>query len=424
MTVTVFSKKQIVSNITTLLSGVVLARGISAITLILTARYLGPDTFGQYAACLGLTRILAVLFALGLDTWLLRSGGKDLKLIRDRSSASLVIEVFLGAIWIVGLIFIAPNLNQDAFPQTFVTLFALAIYFEELGNTVASSFKAALKNTFTMIMLSGNQLLLLIATVILISQGSDNANNFILARAVTTAVAAFLFFLIFIRIFGFHFNMANVRLALRETKSFGASVALGNIALQADVVIVANWAGKTAAGFYAPAITIASTLFLIPSATYGVMLPVLSSTYEKSVQAVKKVSKQLLLLSLLVGSLMAIVTFLLARPVMLQIYGPEYASSGDILRMISVIMVFRFISFSGAAILAAVRWQRYRVAVQAVVIAIAIGLNIYVVQIWGIMGVAGVYVFAEAVLMLGYSTIVFVWFRKYQQKQPAPITNI
>lgn len=424
MTSTVFSKKQIVSNLTALLSGVVLARGISAVTLILTARYLGPDTFGQYAACLGLTRISAVLFALGLDTWLLRSGGKDLKLIRDRSSASLIIEVILGAIWIVGLIFFAPYLNQDAFPQTFVALFALAIYFEELGNTVASSFKAALKNTFTMVMLSGNQLLLLIATVILIGQGSNNANSLILARVITTAVATFLFFLVFIHIFGFHFNMANVRLALRETKSFGASVALGNIALQADVVIVANWAGKTAAGLYAPAITIASTLFLVPSATYGVMLPVLSATYERSVQAVKKVSKQLLLFSFLVGSLMAIVVFLLARPVIWQIYGPEYASSGNVLRMISVIMVFRFISFSGAAILAAVRWQRYRVAVQAVIISLAIGLNIYVVQIWGIMGVAGVYVFAEALLMLGYSTIVFVWFRKYQLKQPEPITNI
>ena len=60
-----FSARRVAGNIGALLSASVVARGLSAVTLILTARKLGPELFGPYAASLSVTRIAAVIFALG-----------------------------------------------------------------------------------------------------------------------------------------------------------------------------------------------------------------------------------------------------------------------------------------------------------------------------------------------------------------------
>lgn len=397
-----------------LLSGTMVARAISAITLILTARVLGPAAFGQYAASLALTRITSVFFTLGLGSWILQSGGRDPFQIRENSTASLLIQFVLGIGWLLAFMIVTPYLNQDVFPIRIIMFCAISTWFEEMGNTVASTFKAILRNNVTMFLLVTPQLIFLVATLVLVQNDINFLETYVIIRAVAMAIAATISFLVFMRVFGLQFRAMSIKKALRETKSYGASIALGNLSRQVDVIIVGNWLGKTSAGLYAPAITIVSTLFLLPNAVYGVMLPVLSRTYSVSLIAFKKRSYHLLFVSMILGGGLALGTILIAKPLVQVVYGSEYTQSGTILQILGIILLFRFLSFGAAAILAAVGWQNKRVVVQVIVVSLNIALNLLIVKRFGLIGVALVYVFTEALLMFGYNGYVLRWMKRSQ----------
>ncbi|MCA9936440.1 MAG: oligosaccharide flippase family protein, partial [Anaerolineales bacterium] len=236
-----FSARRVAGNIGALLSASVVARGLSAVTLILTARKLGPELFGPYAASLSVTRIAAVIFALGLDTWLLRSGGLDKARLQSRVTAALIIEVVVGVFWLLGVAAVVPWFNHDSFPTQIVVLCAASVLFEELVNSVASAFKAALKNGVTLLVLAGSQALLLAVTLLIIWRGGETAVLFLWGRVGATAVSALVGFVILHFLVGYRLQLSEIKRALRETRSFGASVALGNLSRQADVTIVATW---------------------------------------------------------------------------------------------------------------------------------------------------------------------------------------
>jgi hypothetical protein len=85
-------RSKIIANIATLFSGSIVAQGMTALTLLLTARQLQVDSYGQYAACITLTSMLSILFSLGLDIWLLREGGKAPHQIGDLAGSVLGVK--------------------------------------------------------------------------------------------------------------------------------------------------------------------------------------------------------------------------------------------------------------------------------------------------------------------------------------------
>lgn len=404
------STRRILANVGTLLSGTAVARVFSALTAIIIARQLGPGVFGQYAASLSLTRLTAVLFSLGLDGWLLRNGGRDTRRLGAIGTACLSLKVSLGVIWLLGIMLAAPHLDQDAFPASLICLGALSIWLEELANTVWTTFKSVLKNNVTLRLMVGSQALLLLITSVLAMTGMKEAHGYLVGRAAVSAVNSAVALIIMARVFGMRLKFTDVRRALKETLPFGASIALATIYGQADVAIVARWLGKTAAGLYSPAISLTTAFFLIPAAIYGVMLPVLSQRYLESHELVRRTSTRLVAWTAALGGALGGGMALIARPLVHFLYGSEFATSSDVLVMLSGVLALKCLSFSLAAIVVAVGWQNRRVVVQALSATVNIALNVLIVQTLGIMGVAKVYVLSEAILVFGYMMLV-VWWR-------------
>ena len=141
------------------------------------------------------------------------------------------------------------------------------------------------------------------------------------------------------------------------------------------------------------------------------MLPVRGPAQEHHSDRVKPLAQKLTWLMFGLGLLFTAGAFVVARPLMVLAFGPEYALTGDILRIFSFILVFRCLSFAFAALLTAVGWQSRRVVVQVIVVLLNIGLNLLVVTRWGLVGVAWVYVATEAVLALGHYYWVARWYR-------------
>ena len=238
-----FSPKRLLVNAGALLSGTMAARLLSAITLVLTARILGPDGFGPYASALSLARITAFLFNLGLDPWLMRMGGQHPHLLRHYSSSALVLKVGLGIVWLGGIQLGARWLDQATYPPVVVALCAVAIWFEEISLLMASSFKTALRNQITFVILVIGPALLLLGSAGLLLQEVADLTPYLMVRGGASFIAMLLGVGVWLREIGWEWHSPTIQFAWRDSRPFAASVALGNFGNQADVTIVAGWLG-------------------------------------------------------------------------------------------------------------------------------------------------------------------------------------
>lgn len=404
-----FLRQKVLVNIGTLFTGTAVARVLSALGLMLIARQLGPSGFGQFAAVLTLSKLTSVLFSWGLDTWLLRNGRSSNNSLPEITSVCLKLKIGLGLVWLIAIIFISFFLDQDVFPQSLLILSALSVWFEELAFTGWNAFKAALLNNITSWLMIGSQGLFFIVTVSLISLEIQNAQTYMTVRLVAALVSSIVTIFFVIRVIGLHFPKLSLAFVLRDTIPFGISEGLAIIYGQIDIIIIGYWLGKTAVGFYAPAVALMSTLFMIPRAIYEVMLPITSELYIKHPQSLAQHAYKIVLISSGLGIVMGIGMTIIARPLVWLVYGPTYAVSGHILTLLSPILVLKSLSFGLATVLTAVGWQNRRVIVQLLAALLNIGLNIYIINTYEIIGVAYVYIFTETILVMGYMFYLLYW---------------
>ncbi len=405
-------QSQALRNMGALFSGSAAARVLSAFSIFVLARQLGVTQFGIYTATLSLAKLSSVLFSLGLDSWLLREGRRAPGRFSAAVGASLMLKLLLGVLWLAFLSLLAPLLKQESFPTPLVIFAAVSVLLEELSLTALTAFKAALRNkiTFWLMMIAPAALLLL--TIFLASRDVAGVAPYFLARIFSFVLAGVVALFLVWRLFGLSISWGWMPQVLRETASFGVSQGLALIYERADITIIAFVLGNVAAGIYAPAVSLMTTLYLIPLAIYEVVLPLISTIHAQNRAGVRRTAFRFYLLSAFLGAGMGVVLSVLAHPLVWILYGPEYAASGAILAVLSSVLIFKTISFALAAVIAGVGWQGRRALVQAAAALINVGLTFAVINQYGIHGVAHVFVLTEALLTASYVYLVVRWQQK------------
>ncbi|MGE5221223.1 MAG: oligosaccharide flippase family protein [Omnitrophica WOR_2 bacterium] len=405
------NRKSVVRNIATLFSGSVVAQGTTALVLLLTARQLGADAYGQYAVSIAFASFTAILFSLGLDHWLLREGGRHLRPLSELVGSVLVIKLIGGLIWFGLLLFIAPVLNQDTYPVDLMRLCAISVGLDILFSTTLTGFKASLQNRVTSLLEAGSDVLWLLVTLLVIFSGERQAIVFIKIRIFVLMISLFISIFLVRRLIGVNAALPTMRRALFEAFPFATSDLLAWITMRMDVLIIGFTLGKQAAGLYSPAVGLVNALFLVPTAVYYVMMPILSHLYITNTQQARQTAQNTILLLAVAGIALSVI-FVIGAPVLVAILGQSYQGSLPVMRILGILLFFKSLSFAQVAILVAIGQQARRTAVQAIVGISNVILNLLVVFRFGITGVAWVYVVTEIITMAGYTWLS----RRYRSK--------
>lgn len=399
------TRRRILSNVTALLSGSVVSQGINALTLLLIARQLGPAGYGQYAACFALAGFAALLINLGADIWLLREGGRQAVPLGESLGSVFTVKVVAGVAWLGLMLVVAPLLRQDTFPAGLLQLSALSVLLDSLFSTALTAFKASLRNHLTSLLESSSDTAWLAATLLLIGLGVRQVEIYVEVRIGVLLISLIIAILIIQCLIGVKGTFRTVRRLLHEAPPFAASEFLSWISLRMDVLIIAFALGEHAAGLYAPAVGVVNALFLIPAAVYGVMVPVLSHLVMTNPAQAEAAAKRMVVLLFATGLGLSL-TLVGGAPLLVSFLQEGFSGSLSVLRILSVILLFKSGSFAMAAILVAIGRQPYRTLVQAVAAIVNIGLNLWIVYRLGIEGVAWVYVLTELLTVLGYTWLV------------------
>jgi PST family polysaccharide transporter len=112
------------------------------------------------------------------------------------------------------------------------------------------------------------------------------------------------------------------------------------------------------------------------------------------------------LLQLGAGLLISAGLFLLAPLLVLTLFGAQYADSIPLLRLFALIPVLRGATSGLAAILIAMRRQPERTVVQIMTAIISVVGALLVIDRFGLLGVAWVFVATEAINLAGHAYLV------------------
>ena len=382
-----------------------LARVLTAVSLILVARQVGPDSYGQFVACFSLAKITSVLFSWGLDGWLLWRGGQnaDKSLIALNSGVSLVWKTCLGVLWFGLLYVMADWLNPEAFPRSILLMTGLIVWADDMTNTVWSVFKSTLNNDITFKVITLVQLLLLSMTCVLVFLDIDQLTPYLWGRILVVVFGSIWAIVLLRRSFGLQFERCAMAPTMIAAAPFAGSLILALIYERADVTIIGQFLDQAQAGLYAPASTIVSSLLLIPASAYAVMVPVFTRAYQRpAIEPIKSLFRNLLLVNSILGLFLALGLALSAHWIVQALYGENFSKAGDVLVILAFVLGLRCVTFAVAAALVASGRQKHRLRAQLVAAVTNVVINLFIVSRWGIIGVAWVYVATELMLLIGY----------------------
>lgn len=420
------NRRNVVTNIVVLFAGSSISQGAAALVFILTARQLGVEAYGQYTSSLAFAGITSILFNLGLDTWLIRSGGSQPGLLPRLTGAVFSLKLLMGLVWLALLALVYPLLDAGSFPPALFAWTVAAVALDGLFLTALSTFKAALRNLINSTIESLSDIAWLLGTLCLIYRGITDPVVYVQVRVVVLAVSL----LAAVLLVRFKSGLARapqlLKRAARETLPYAGSDFLAVISMRVDLLIIAIALGSLAAGIYSPALSVTNALFFIPGAIYTVMLPTLSNLYARSIQQAGSTIRKMLLLLAALGLVMFL-GFTGFAPYLVQFLSTGYQDSLPIMRILGVILLLKPLTFGMAAVIVAAGKQSARFRWQVVVVVTYVLIDLLVVLPAGITGIAWVYVLAEVLTLIGYTVLAYrahQWLKASQLPAPARLAEI
>lgn len=398
------TRRQVLTNFVALLSGMSLARAMTAAALILVARQVGPGNYGQYVACFSLAKLTSVAFSWGLDGWLLWRGGNTTsrRALAVQSGNALAWKLLLGVLWFLALYLLTGWLNPQTFPPPVLLIIGLIVWADDLTNTVWSIFKSTLRNDITLKIITPVQFLLVLTTAALILADTRNLLPFLWARLGVSVIGCLVAVGFLQRNTGIKVATPTMLASLREASPFAASLVFSLIYERADVAIIGQFLGTEQAGLYGPAAVIVTTLFLIPASAYAVMVPVFTRAYTLRAAEFAASLRLFVVINTVLGLFLTLTLGRAADRIIYWLYGDKYGEAGAILAILALVLGLRCITFALGAAVVGAGLQPRRLRAQAVAALLNVVLNLAIVGVWGIRGVAWVYVFTEFALLVGY----------------------
>lgn len=375
---------------------------MTALAVLLTARQLGSTTYGQYASSMLFATFCSLLFNLGLDLWLLREGGLKPGQIGQSAGSVLAIKTTLGLFWLVAMYFLAPLVQSRTLVIELVRLGAINIWLYSLFMTALTSFKAVLQNRINASIEAVSSAARLIGTVFFVWAGVSQVTNYVYLQTLVYSIGLILTLTIVRTRLGLYPQQQTIRTALKQCPPYAASETLAWSFARMDALLVAFLLTAQDVSIYSLAEGILAMSFLVPNAVMFVTIPALSRLFDHEPEQAWQLSKRSLGLLFITGLLLFLGMYI-AAPILVWLLGPSYQQIVAVLRGMSVIIWLHSITAGFSAILVAKDQQRSRAIVQAIAISFNLLVNVWVAPRAGLMGVTGVFIATEIILLVGYA---------------------
>ena len=392
---------------------------IQAAYFIEIARSLGASNYGAFVGVVALVGIAYPFASLGGGNLLVKNVARDHLLFPVYWGRALTVTACLGTVLILGITTASHFVLPPAIPRLLVVMVAAADIFGLSVITLsAQAFQAfeRLRWTATLnVMMSGGRLAG--ALILIAIQPHPSALLWSYLYFVSTVVVAIISFVFVCQQLGRpRFSWSGSAAEMREGFYFSASQTSQTVYNDIDKTMLSRLSTLEATGIYGAAYRIIDVSFVPISALLWSSYPSFFRAGARGISSSFAYAKPLLLRALVYAGVVC-VTLLFAAGSVPYVLGPEYRSTAEALRWLSVLPVLKAMHYFLSDTLTGAGHQGVRTSLQAGVAVLNVLLNLWIIPVYSWRGAAWSSIVSDGALAL--SVVVAVWLLKRRSRATA-----
>lgn len=401
--------------------GSILGAGCAFLTQVLIARELGPGAFGAFAAALATVSLVTPLASFGVGGFWLKVFGEEgwqaVRWLRGSLRFATYTTVLALALILIWAQF-GPHDDVTRYLLVLLATYVLG----QVGVELVSA-KLQLEGRYAVLALwqfLPHLLRLLLVAVFMVAVLEVMTPNRVAYIYALISISVFLAAALVIwRMFqgrlalqghgprdvsasgvGRSFNMREVA---KQTWPFGLAGVFHLVYFQSDVILLKYLDGDEAAGIYNVAFLIMTAVYMLPSVIFQkFLLPKIHRWASHDRTQFYQVYRSGNKIMLFVGVLAMLSIWLLAPWGVVLLFDHSYLGAVLPLTILALGAPIRFVATSVGSVLVTLEHMRAKVLYMGITAVINIGLNLWLIPLYGVAGAAVATVASEVVLLLLY----------------------
>lgn len=402
------SVRRIAANTISLSIAEVIVKVAQFIIFVYVARQLGNAIFGRFNFAYSFSLIAVIFTDIGINYMIIREISRKKELLNKFIVNSLLIKTALGILVFILSIVALNVLNYPKDTRILVYLLLLYMFLRSGTELLFSVFKAFERMHYEAVIKS-----LGIVLILAFGIGSLVLSRSIVVFGLLFVVIEFFVFLAtfavvaakFVKIkpdFDFAFAKKIIMLAF----PFTLAVVFSGIYFYIDTIMLSLMKGDVPVGIYSASYNIALALLFIPGMYSFAIYPILSSNYEKFKKKVAFIYERSFKYLYILGLPISLGLFIIARNIILFVYGLDYSPSIIALKILAWFILFKFLSYLTGTVLSSINKQKFRMYSQGTAAALNLGLNLILIPKYSYIG-AGIATLASEIFLF-LLTFIFV----------------
>lgn len=380
---------------------------LTAATLALLPRYLGPADMGRIGIGIAFSQLTMTIAGLGIATLVTREVARHRESATEIIATAFWLSVALGTLGACITLAISMALGYETLTWIAIAVFAATVPFDLLllfGFGVLQGFEVMRYHAIWDV---ANKLFLLccLAVVVVFDLGLP---VFLAASFLSAALPALAVVRLMRRFTPFSprmFSFSMARWIVTESVPIGAVNVVLIVYLGIDVILLSQLGDEAASGLYAAPMRLFGTMLFAPTILMTVLFPRMASTAVSDELEFRRICGIALRAMTGVTVIAAVFAVFPGRILLVGLFGDEFRDSGPVFAMMAIALVPTSINIFAHRVLVAMNRQRIWTAVMAGAVVVKIGLDFALIPLFdatlnnAALGAAIALVAAEAAIM-------------------------
>jgi len=383
------------------------------------ARVMGSVIFGTFNFAYAFSLIAVVFTDIGINYMIIREASKNRGRISSYIGNSFLIKIVFSIITYLIIILIMRLGNYPTSTKMVVYFIFAYIFIRSLSELLFTVFKAFESMHYEAVIKIATTFALFAITAYAIMQKSDLTAISLIYAAVQLAAFIVTFIIVekkFTKI-SFKFDIGISKEIIQKAFPFAFSLIFAGIYFYIDTVMLSLIKGDAQVGIYSAAYNITLAILIIPGMYTFAIYPILSRKFSsdkssKSNETVKLIYERSFKYLYMIGLPISAGIFVLARQIIVFIYGDGYYGSTIALQILTWFVFMKFLSYLSGIVLSSIDRQYLRMYSQGFSAFVNFGANLILIPMYGIVGASIATLLSEFILFLSSQIYVSRHFHK------------
>lgn len=339
------SRRTVVKNTSAMLVSQIVTWTLTLIFAIVLRRFLGPEGSGHIVIANSIWLVTGIFIGFGMDMLLTKEIARDHSRAAELLGTSYLLRILF---YLVGIVFVLGYSLIVGYDREIVLLIQVvglyALFFQ-----LANASKATLQGLETMEYISISDITsksvnMLFGVSVLFLGFKEFAIAWVM---VCTSLVMFLMQAYFLyRRHGLRprFNLSTAPYMLRSSLPYMATV-FGMVAYgELSVLTISLQVSVTEVGWYGAAMQIFGTLLFGAVVFSTVTFPIMARSHLQNPEGMPLILRQNLAFILIISVPIGLGVFAIAEPLMVLLFGAEFAPSGQILQVMGFVLIFMYLN--------------------------------------------------------------------------------